>query len=64
MSTSPIIAIATASAGLDRRAIEAQTRVIARHVFDALISNSGLISSADRLLLGHFVPPGLVEPAA
>jgi len=64
MSTSPIIAIAAASTGLDRRAIETQTRVIARHIFDALISNSGLISSADRLLLRHFFAPGLVEPAA
>lgn len=64
MSTSPIIAIATASAGLNRRAIETQTRVIARHIFDALISNSGLISPADRLLLRHLLAPGLVEPAA
>ena len=64
MSTSPIIAIAAASTGLDRRAIETQTRIAARHIFDALISNSGLVRTADRFLLRHFAPPVPVELAA
>lgn len=64
MSGSPITAVSTASTGLDRRAIEAQTRIAARHIFDALISNSGLVRTADRFLLRHFAPPVPVELAA